>query len=73
MRSKPESFLSIWLESLCLIGLAAGVMLWYWMDHMYSAGMSVDFAKVVVFNLIAIAAIATVLSWVTWKITKGRS
>lgn len=69
---KPESFLSIFLGNLVFVGLLIGGGFWFWASKMYSVGMDVDFTPTLALAISAISVVTTLLSWLTWKITKGR-
>jgi len=69
---KPESFLSIFLGNLVFVSLVIGGGFWFWASHMYSVGMDVDLAPTLSVATISILIVATLLSYLTWKITKGR-
>ena len=69
---KPESFLSIFIGNLVFVGLIIGGGFWFWASHMYSVGMDVDFLPTITAAIVSISVVTTILSWLTWKITKGR-
>lgn len=69
---KPEFFIGIFLGNLLYVTLIVGGGIWFWADHMYNVGMDVDFWPVFAVAVLLIIATASTLSWVTWKITKGK-
>lgn len=69
---RPESKLSIFLGNLAFVGLIIGGLVWYWADHMYQVGMAVTYNRVIPLTLMTILVLSLFLSWVTWKVTKGK-
>jgi len=69
---KPESKITIFLGNLFLVSFIIVASFWYWTNKMYAVGMSVEFYRVIPIVIIIILIPTSLLTWVTWKITKGK-
>jgi len=69
---KPESKISIFLGTLFFVSFIVICLVGIWLQHMYDVGMSVDFFKVIPAAMGLIGIVSLALTWMTWKITKGK-
>lgn len=69
---QAESKISIFLGTFFFVSFLMSCSIGLWWQHMYSVGMSIDFIKVVPLALLLTTLISSLLTWMTWKVTKGK-
>lgn len=69
---QTESKISVFLGTFFFVSFLISCLIGLWWQHMYNVGMSIDFMKVVPLALLLTTLISSLLTWMTWKITKGK-
>ena len=69
----PESKISIFIGNLFFVSFIVICLFGIWWHYMYNVGMSIDYLIAIPTVIFVISFITLVLSWISWKITKGSS